>query len=158
MLFNRYCHHQVFVLLGMLKVDSFPPEVSFCEIPQWGHLAASASMGQCLSCGWTLKKKKFQIKDDENIIFSFCLHGYQGNLFVVPLIARNNLDGGSQFNDPPESCSPGRPTSEPQERNSCPPLLPMQQVLDFSRASPILAHVPLGLNSSSEFKFSPMQG
>ena len=154
MLFNRYYHHQVFVLLGMLKVDSFPPEVSSCEIPQWGHLTASASMGQCLSCGWTLKKK-IQIKDDENI--SFCLHGYQGNLFVILLIARNNLDGSSQFNDPPESCSPRRPTSEPQERNSCPPLLPGQQVLDFSRVSPILAHVPLGLNSSSEFKFSPME-
>lgn len=57
----------------------------------------------------------------------------------------------------PASCLPRRPTSEPQERNSYPPCLPAQQVSDFSRVSPILAHVPLGRNSSSELKFSPME-
>ena len=38
------------------------------------------------------------------------------------------------------------------------PITPVQQVLEFSRVSPISVHVPLGLNSSSELKFSPMEG
>lgn len=97
------------------------------------------------------------MKDDENIILSFCLHGYQCNLFFILLIARNSLDGGSQFSDPASILLTRRPTSEPQERNACPPCLPVRQVSDFSRVSPILVHVPLGRNSNSELKFSPME-
>lgn len=103
-------------------------------------------MGQCLSCGWTLKKKKKHSN----------WRWWKYNLQLLPpwvpkqslysfLIARNNPDGGSQFNDPPESCSPRRPICRRKELSPHYSSAASVRVLQLT----ISAHVPLGLSSSS---------